>query len=79
MDEYYKQYLFDFKDMMKAKLATLHDCFAPDGPSVLGTWEKYVNTTWEEQSLSMKDTGGAPTDDRLNDFGYGGRVKATVS
>ena len=77
-EDYYKQFLFSFDDMMRAELAVLRECFAPGSEAELQTRKVWGKVPWVKKELERRKAAGLPPLIDLDGFCYGSYVNSTV-
>ena len=77
-DEFYRQYMFSFEDMMKAELAVLRECFAPGSEAEKNTLHNWGKVSWISDEYKRRRDEGLPPLIDLDGYCYGGQVNKTV-
>jgi hypothetical protein len=77
-DTYYFDFLFSFEDMIKAELQVLRECFAADGPGIVGARDKYGAKSWAQPEFQRRSFADEPPLVDLDGFCYGGKLNSTV-
>lgn len=77
-EDYYKQFLFSFDDMMRAELAVLRECFAPGSVAEMETRKVWGKYPWVKEEYGRRKAAGLPPLIDLDGFCYGSYVNNTV-
>lgn len=77
-EEYYRGFLFSFEEMVKAELEVLRECFALDGPGVVGAEATYGKWHWYKPEFDRRKRTGEPPMIDLDGYCYGSRVNKAV-
>lgn len=78
-DDYYRQRLFSFEDMMRAELNVLRDCLtAPNGSALLGARNTYGSQPWVQHEYQRREELGLPPLVDLDGHCYGEPVDSKI-
>jgi len=77
-DDYYKQFLYSFEDMIKSELAVLRECFAPGSEAEMETRKRWQKTSWVDDEYKRREDLGLPPLIDLDGYCYGSKVNNTV-
>ncbi|CAB9503720.1 expressed unknown protein [Seminavis robusta] len=76
--EYYQQFLYSFEDMMKAELAVLKECFAPESEPQKQSKKRWGHVPWIRNEYERRQQNNLPPLIDLDGFCYGGKVSKEV-
>lgn len=77
-DEFYRNHLFSFEDLVRAELKQLGECFAPGGPGSVGAKMSWGSKSWAKAEFRRRHEEGLPPLIDLDGHCYGKKISPTV-